>query len=213
MKKIILLALAIGLLGCGGEVESPKKSNTSEQSGPKKISQYAYNNYSIDQFPRLYAEWGEDWVKRISELEKQAVQKIANEPNTCDSIDMVALSDNRSTPKKEAVFFVDCVNGERFYVSQTDLVGTKEIKSQTQKAISQTDAFDRCRDMVKANAKYPTSVNFKLLDSSGFTAATTGNVVVMLGFEAKNSFGAELPAKARCVFTPEGKGEISIIEG
>ena len=114
--------------------------------------------------------------------------------------------------KKEAVFFVDCANGERFYVSQNDLANTQEIKSQTEKAISQSEALDSCIQMVKANTKYPSSVNFKMLDSGGFTAKTTGNVVVTLGFEAKNSLGAEVSAKARCVFTPDGESEVNIIE-
>jgi hypothetical protein len=212
VNKIILLVLAVGLIGCSSEPNGSKNNNEIDQKLPKPISEYAYTNYSKDQFPKTYAQWGEDWISKISNFEKQVAQKIANESNTCDSIEMVSLSDNKSTPKKEAVFFVDCANGERFYVSQNDLADTQEIKSQTEKAISQSEALESCIQMVKANTKYPSSVNFKMLDSGGFTAKTTGNVVIALGFEAKNSLGAEVSAKARCVFTPDGESEVSIIE-
>ena len=188
------------------------QTNNLKEVLPKKINEFAYSKYTKDQFPRLYATWGDDWVGKLPEFERQAAQKIANESNSCDSIDMVALSENRSTPQKEAIFFVDCANGERFYVSQNDFNSSKEIRSQTEKAISQSTAFENCRQLIKANTKYPSSVNFKLLDSSGFTAKTTGNVVVVLGFEAKNSFGADMPAKAKCIFTPDGEKEINITE-
>ncbi|WP_333666011.1 hypothetical protein [Acinetobacter guillouiae] len=212
MKNILILSIFVGLFGCSKKVEDTT-TVSSESTLPKHISEHAYNEYTIDQFPRLYEKWGKDWIVKISELEKKAANKIANENNSCDSIDMVALSENKSTPKKEAVFFVDCINGERFYVSQNDLDSTKEIKSQTEKAISQSKAFDQCIQMVKANTKYPSSVNFKMLDSNGFTAKTTGNVAINLGFEAKNSFGADIPARARCIFTPDGVNEITITEG
>ncbi|MFW1942918.1 hypothetical protein ACG93R_05355 [Acinetobacter guillouiae] len=212
MKKIILLSMFLGLFGCSKKVEDTNTAS-SESTLPKPISEHAYSTYTKDQFPRLYEKWGDDWVVKISELEKKAVHKIANEHNSCDSIEIAALSENKSTPKKEAVFFIDCANGERFYVSQNDLDKNTEIKSQTAKAISQSEAFDKCIQMVKENTKYPSSVNFKMLDSNGFTAKTTGNVAINLGFEAKNSFGAELPARARCIFTPDGVNEITITEG
>lgn len=211
MKKIIFLVLLAGLVGCSREESTVSPESINDL--PKPISEYVYTKYTKDQFPRLYQNWGDEWVAKISELEKKAVHKIANERNSCDSIEMAALSENKSTPKKEAVFFIDCANGERFYVSQNDLDSGVEIRSQTEKAISQSDAYDQCIQMVKLNAKYPSTVNFKMLDSNGFTAKTTGNVVINLSFDAKNSFGAELPAKARCVFTPDGKKEINITEG
>ncbi|KKW75752.1 hypothetical protein AAV97_18375 [Acinetobacter sp. Ag2] len=208
--RIILFGLLASLSGCNAKESSEKNSVNNEL--PKKISEYAYNNYTEDQFPKMYKKWGVEWMSKFSDLEHKAANKIANENNTCDSIEVVALSENRSTPKKEAVFFVDCLNGERFYVSQNDLDKSTIIESQSKKAVSQDMAFDSCQKMIKNNAKYPSSVNFKLLDSTGFTAKTTGNVVVLIGFEAKNALGAILPAKAKCIFTPEGESEITYIE-
>ena len=187
------------------------KSNESSAL-PKPISENPYWNYTKSDFPRYFEQWGESGVKKISEIERLAVHKIANTQNSCDRISMVGLSENKSIPNEKIVVFVDCDNSERFYLSDSDLSTDTNIKSQTEKAISQSDAYDQCVEMVKLNAKYPSTVNFKMLDSNGFTAKTTGNVVINIGFEAKNSFGANLPAKARCVFTPDGEKEINITE-
>lgn len=212
MKKLIFLALAVCLVGCGKEADSTGKNIEVEKSKLKPISEYAYTKYSKDQFPKTYSNWGDEWVAKFPEFEKQAANKIASEVNSCDSIEMVALSDNKSTPKKEAVFFVDCSNGERFYVSQKELTSLNSIKSQSEKAMSQDDAFLNCQQLVKSSSKYPSSVNFKILDTSGFTAKTTGNVVINIGFDAKNDFGVDVSAKARCVFTTDGESEITITQ-
>lgn len=210
MKKIVFLALAVALVGCGG---NKTDSASGDDKLPKPISENPYWNYTKEDFPRYFEQWGEGGVKKISEIERLAVQKIANSHNSCDRISMVGLAENRSIPNEKIVVFVDCDNEERFYVADSELAGNTVVKSQSEKSISQGDAFVKCQDLIKANAKYPSSVNFKILESNGFTAKTTGNVVITLGFEAKNSFGAEMPAKARCVFTPEGEGEVSITEG
>lgn len=190
-----------------------EKIESASASKALEISQYAYTSYSKEGFPKTYAIWGDEWVAKFPEMERKVAQKIANASNSCDAIEIVSLSDTRSLPKQEAVFFVDCSNGERFYVSQNELDITAPVKSQSEKAVSQDKAFDDCMQMVKMNTKYPSSINFKILDTNGFTAKTTGNVVIILGFEAKNSLGAELPAKARCVFTPDGEKGITITEG
>lgn len=187
------------------------KSNESSAL-PKPISENPYWNYTKSDFPRYFEQWGESGVKKISEIERLAVHKIANTQNSCDRISMVGLSENRSIPNQKIVVFVDCDNSERFYLSDSDLNTDTNVKSQTEKAISQSDAYDQCVEMVKLNAKYPSTVKYKMLDSNGFTAKTTGNVVINIGFEAKNDFGANLPAKARCVFTPDGEKEINITE-
>ncbi|TCM63815.1 hypothetical protein EC844_11929 [Acinetobacter calcoaceticus] len=210
MKQLFFLAIIVGLVGCG-KSEDPEKGQ-SVNTLPKPISDDPYWKYTKEDFPRYFEQWGEDGVKRISEIERAAVAKIANTQNSCDRISMAMLSEDRSTPKSNVVVIVDCDNKQRFYVSESALNIGAPIKSQSEKSISQADAFIKCQELVKSNAKYPSSVDFQLLDSSGFKAETTGNVVVNLGFKAKNSFGAEIPAKARCVFPPDKTPEITISE-
>lgn len=190
--------------------ESPQPSST--QLSTKPISEHAYTEYNKQNYPKTYKAWGEEWVAKFPEFERKAVQKVATGSNTCDSIDYIALSESKSTPKKEAVFLIDCTNGERFYVSQNELSLGEELRSQSQKAISQDVAYDSCRSMIKASANHPSSVDFKLLDSGGFTAQTTGNVVITLGFTAKNGLGIDIPYRAKCIFTPDGQSNIEFIE-
>jgi hypothetical protein len=213
MQKIsLMLILSLGLVACGQSKDSESEKPNEPMGLPKPIADGASLEYTKDQFPKLFEKWGSKWVKKISEVEKAAIHKIANTENSCDEIISGFISENKSIPKQKIVIFVDCANGERFYVEDSEVDTKEAIKSQTEKAISQDEAFDRCKKLVKANATYPSSVDFKLLDTSGFQAKTTGNVVVNLGFKAKNGFGVELDAQARCVFTPDGQGEVTFTE-
>ena len=101
---------------------------------------------------------------------------------------------------------MDCANGERFFVSDKDL--NKELKSQSEQAISDKVALSECREMVKRDAKYPDSVDFKLLDTSVQKSKPMVMSLLRLNFTAKNDFGAELPYTAKCLFTPDGKSRV-----
>lgn len=59
-------------------------------------------------------------MDKINKMMPLAVDKVALNPN-CDEPDMIELSDNKSIVKREVVFFVDCKNKQRFYISQNDL--------------------------------------------------------------------------------------------
>lgn len=76
--------------------------------------------YTKKNMPKLYARWGDVWIKKINHMLPLAAAKAAQNPK-CDIPEIVDISDQRSIVKKEAVFFVDCKNKERIYVSQKDL--------------------------------------------------------------------------------------------
>lgn len=122
------------------------------------------------------------------------------------------ISQNRSVVGKNIVFFVDCVNGKRFYVEQSELRTNAVARSQTGKmaSLSDTQATSACDDAIKGQLHNPMTFNRKLGTNSVYRAPTTGNVVVQFNFEAKNNLGALLPSKAKCVFTDRGIEEASI---
>lgn len=197
--------------------ETGPKAEAKANNGPKAkpvvskpISEHAFTEYDKENYPKVYQKWGSDWIERLEAHERAAADKIANSDNACDSISFIALSDAKSIPKQEIVVFVDCANGERFFVSDKDL--NKELKSQSEQAISDKVALSECREMVKRDAKYPDSVDFKLLDTSVQKSKTHGNIIVTTKFTAKNDFGAELPYTAKCLFTPDGKVEFEYIK-
>lgn len=67
-----------------------------------------------------------------------------------------------------------------------------------------------CQGMIERQVNYPRTLDHKILSTSVYRAPN-GNVVVTAPFSAKNAFGVEMDAKARCVFTPNGESEITII--
>lgn len=229
MKRLLAISVGVACLiltACGSSdnqdtsVSQVKQSqediHQKHQDEPvtksKPISPYAFTEYNKQDYPRIYQQWGKDWIAKLEAHERAAAEKIANSDNACDSIDYIGLSEEKSTPKKEIVVFVDCANKERFFVSDKDIKKNEPLKAQSEKAMSEQQALQQCRELVRNGAKYPNSVDFKLLDTAVQTSKTHGNVIITIGFTAKNAVGAEMPVKARCLFTPEGKAEITYRE-
>ncbi|MDC4255202.1 zinc ribbon domain-containing protein [Acinetobacter baumannii] len=209
---VIILGIPIMIFAnIGSETNSNNKIGVkSNISSAKPISEYAYNDYTKDQFPKLYAEWGSKWVQRIAKVEKAAVHKIANSENTCDSIDSAGISTTRSIPKKEIVIYVNCMNGEHFYVSEKQIKENEPLLSQAQKSVDVDEAINRCKQLIRNNEIHPLSIKYGNIDT--FKAQGNGNVVVTVLYESKNDLGGELPHKVKCYIPPEGKDEISKIE-
>jgi hypothetical protein len=148
-------------------------------------------------------EWGADWIRRINEAMPKAVKKAAASPE-CDFAEMAGISD-RSTPRKEMVFYVDCRNGKRFYISQSDLESEAVVVSKNAQtaAISDSAAIEACEKSVKRQLNNPLTFDRDILNTSVYRAPT-GNIAVTFTFQAKNSFGGELPHRARCVIDDQG---------
>lgn len=176
-----------------------------------KIAPHAVMPITQKNYPKLYAAWGATGVKRINELMPKAAEKAAASPE-CDKVDLVEISQSRSTPGKKIVFFVDCANTKRFYIEDTELANSAAAQSQTAKMsmLSDTQATQNCESAIKAQLTNPLTFNRKMGTTSVHRAPTTGNVVVQFTFEAKNNLGALLPSKARCVMTDRGIEEASI---
>jgi hypothetical protein len=170
-----------------------------------KISPHAVIPITQKSYPKLYAEWGANGIKRINELMPLAAQKVAASPE-CDRVDLVEISKQRSSPETKIVFFVDCANGKRFYIDQADLQSFQAAQSQTTKGskLGDQQAIAACEQAVRAQLTNPMTFNRKFGTTSVYRAPTTGNVVVQFTFEAKNNLGAELSHKARCVTTDRG---------
>lgn len=180
------------------------------QSQPVEID-YSHVAYEITEkgYPGTYAKWGKEWIDDINRMMPLAVQRVASNPK-CDAPETADLSDNRSSPKQEAVFYVDCRNGERFYISQNELNDNTQIEAESEVLSGEPSEYIKpCQEMVKAQLTYPNSFDANI--GTNAFKGTSGNIVVEMSFTAKNSLGAELPQSARCVFGTNGKNE-AIIE-
>lgn len=192
MRRLSYVALGVALT-------TPAWSNP-------KIAPHAVKPFDQKNYPKLYAEWGPAGVKRINGLLPLAAQKAAAS-SECDKVDLVEVSSTRSSPGKNIVYFIDCVNGKRFYIDEGELRSASTApQSQTTKmaSLSDSQATASCEGAIKAQLENPLTFTRKLASTSVYRAPTTGNVAVEFVFESKNRLGATLPGKARCVITDRG---------
>lgn len=68
-----------------------------------------------------------------------------------------------------------------------------------------------CQNMIERSVRYPSSVDHDGMDTL-VKRASNGNIVVIAPFSAKNAFGMESEHRAMCIFTLDGKAEISITD-
>lgn len=177
-----------------------------------KISPTAVSAITPAGSPKIRAAWGDAGIVRLNRLQPLAARKAA-ESNKCDRVEVVGYSSDRSTPKEEAVFFVDCRNENRFYVKQADIESDRPVKSKREimEALTDVDAINICETGIKVQLHYPLSFDRDILNTNVIRAQNGGgNVAVSFTFSAKNGFGAELPQAARCVFDDRGIREASI---
>ena len=167
-----------------------------------KIAPYAVSPMNQKNYPRVYQNWGFAGVKKINSLMQLAAEKVAESPE-CDKVDIVALSEGRSMPKSKIVFFVDCINGKRFYIEDADLKNNKNVKSQNaiMGGISDDTAIKSCEAEVKKNLYNPMTFKRNFGTTSIYRAPTTANISVKFEFSAKNNMGAELPSSAQCTIS------------
>lgn len=177
-----------------------------------KISPTAVTAITPAGSPKIRAAWGDAGIVRLNRLQPLAARKVA-ESSKCDRVEVVGFSWDRSSPKEGPVFFVDCKNDNRFYVTQADIESNRPVKSKREimEALADGDAINICVSGIKAQLNYPLSFDRDIMNTSVIRAQKGGgNVAVNFTFTAKNGFGAELPQAARCVFDDRGIREASI---
>lgn len=130
---LIVLVVAAFISVCSEEIGGDKTDDTTESKAeqPKDYSSLVVP-ITKDGYPKTYNSWGEQWIGDINKAMPVAVNHIAKN-DKCDEPVDVGLSAERSKPQHEAVFYVDCKNGERFYISQTELNNNAEVKAESEK--------------------------------------------------------------------------------
>jgi len=186
-----------------------KKKNNPSDKYEGLISEYVY-----EALPPDYFEGSNSKLRSSSKeiLKYQiAAAKTAIDSGTCDYVEGVLFLAKKSTLKSYD-YIVDCSNKKRFELSSSDLkeVGFK-AESNSDKAIGQALAVEKCKSLISNNVVNPGSLSFKeILEMSYYKAEITGNVRLVLGFEAKNKLGQAQDYRAVCIFSPSGENEITI---
>lgn len=199
-----------------------------------KIPDYALDEYTKDQFPKLYKALGKAGVKEAEKGAKAAALKAALSDD-CKSVESASVSmETRSTKHME--FFVNCdidpVEGSPITVKQwrfkaselkdkhgkwysTETVTGAEApgESDTDKNLRKQEAernqapadYMRCEEAIKAQLDYPSSADFHYLAGRADFVNPQNENVIRIDFEAKNGFGNMLPFVANCIFKHNGK--------
>lgn len=217
MKKLLKIALCIFVIAfmismctddsdTESQVDNQAEQNetvtkTESQTDESRNKTVDYSHvvvpFTKDGFPKTYQSWGKKWIDEINAMMPQAVNHVAKN-DKCDEPYDIGLSIERSTPKKEAVFFVDCKNKERFYISQTELKEGVEVSAESEKLDEPSKYIQPCKKAIKAHLNHPNSFDEKLLSIRAYKGLS-GNVVVEVPFTAKNGFGVEMEHTGRCV--------------
>ncbi len=141
MKKYIPFFLCVAMAGC----EQPTKTSdvkttpTDATTKTEKISlsdfsaDMYYDEYTQNNWPKLYDLVGAVGVERLKNLDRQAVD-FAYTDAACHKIETNGVSMERTT-KEEIVVFIDCTNPNdelksyRVYVSELDIQASKFANS------------------------------------------------------------------------------------
>ena len=188
----------------------PEVPPTQREPGQRApISPGVFERYTRAGFQKTFDAWGEAGVTRIQNLREAAADQIAENPR-CDRVALSELSASKSTPPNKPVVFVDCANGERFYLSERDLGAPVASQQEKSNKMSAIDLIEACTEATISRLNFPSTFDKSLFTTSSRQAPTTGNWVVTFDFTAKNSYGMELPSTARCIATPDGQLEVSV---
>lgn len=187
----------------------PSPPSTKEEARIR-ISDGVFLPYTRDEYPKLFAKLGRA-AQRIQPAREGAAYSALNS-GRCDRVRSSEASD-RSMPEG-IVIFVDCENGERFYLDEAQIAQGVTAQTQSDKTIDRASAILACSSAAKAVALHPSLVDAHTWTGATFSSdRTTGNALVRLNFDATNAFGVEVPYTALCNFAAGSpKPTISVVE-
>lgn len=208
---IIILVLLVFAFAIWAVETSDKPKTDAVESTTKVESNKDFSGivvpFTKSDTPKIYNAWGEKWINDINAMMPKAVNSVAQNPKCDEPVD-IGLSMERSKPKENAIFFVDCKNGERFYVEQSQLNDGASITSESEQLQDAVKYIPDCEKAVKATLNHPETFDKKTLSTQARKADVTGNVVITMPFTAKNGLGVELEQVATC--TVNTKGELTL---
>ena len=149
-------------------------------------------------------EWGRAGVAKVNRLMPAAAARVAASPE-CDSVIAVGLSSDRGRAPNDPVFFIDCNNKRRFYVSEADLAKEEPAVSRNAQVagVSDSGAIATCERSVRQQLNLPSSYDRDLLNTR-VLRSEYGTVNVQFTFQAKNRLGVEANLRATCFVDDRG---------
>lgn len=171
------------------------------------IAEYAVTLITEKNYPKTYAAWGPLGVKRINALMQPAAEIVASSPG-CDRLELLELSNVRSSPPDNIVFFADCKNGSRFFITESDVAAKRQVVSQNDKSkwLADKQLLEIAQEAIKA----------RLHSDCSFGDATTYRAIVgrtVVSVEFKTLSGPEPGSRgvAKCYFDGLSLTEVDFI--
>ena len=109
------LAIAVGV-AIFSEETIEKSARTKQPS----YSQALIAPFSPEQYPTWYASWGEAALTRINSRLKSVADTAALQSG-CSELQFIGISEMKSNPPTEFIFFADCKSGSlhvRYYIDE-----------------------------------------------------------------------------------------------
>lgn len=211
-----------GALAVASLAPLPKRSDPAPSGAPAAatakpyqapIADYALDPYTQSGYPKTFKKWGKKGVARIEEVRKLAAM-VASKSRSCDQVEIVELSDNRSVPPDRIVIFIDCKNGARLYVTEAEARAGATVRSQAEKGatITKSEILSACTNVLRGMLTIPSTLDRDAWSISYYQAPTTGNWEMMMDFTAKNAFGVEIEHRARCLVSADRAVEVTIVQ-
>ncbi len=193
-----------------------------------KIGKSAVTEMSRADYGETFNRIGAEAFDRANELAKWPAVTAALSPR-CDTVEIAAISD-QATPD-QLQWFVDCTNGERFMINETEAVATRDrfdnvdsdeasavIPSEVSEQDAKSKDFGIETEAIVVGA-CDRAVAEALNAKSTFDPAwrydyqellTNGRVSVARDFEAENAFGGVVSSRYECLVEVEGMKLISL---
>ncbi len=200
--------------GVGRQVASPAQTLTLGELRAK-IPDHAVLEIDRAFYPKLYAQLGAAAVARANGLNRWVALYAASSAR-CDRVDLVEVAD--AATRGKLVWFADCLNRERFYVTEAQALATKArfdgqpdtlaVDLNSASAPLSESAKLAGFDDSSAVARCETAVKSILQAGGSYRAVgawrTTqhparGRVTIVQSFTAKNAFNARLDSQWDCL--------------
>ncbi|HGK7507315.1 hypothetical protein [Kluyvera cryocrescens] len=194
----------------------------------RKIAEYAFDDYTPDQFPMLNKALGKKGLAEAAKGTHSAAFRVAQSPD-CDQVETAAIV-NEST-KKNVRYFVNCANNNQWHFKASELKDSagKWYTAENAPAVGMSDTARRaaerenleknapgsmgeCVQLLKSRLKHPDSADFHILMGSADFINQDDERTIQVEFEAKNGLGNELTYTGQCVFHKNGKVAVDIFD-
>lgn len=189
--------LALVLAGCD---DGDANSGQTEPVSPD-LGDVIWQGYDRESFPDLYQAVGADAFARINDGVLQAAETVASK-GMCDEVVDAAPSSSRSSAGS-LVYFVDCADQSRFYISEADIeAGFKSEDKQAGdgEGNATQEQISRCRDMIRDEFSNAAELDIHTVSGTASEVTDSNIVRVQQDFTVTNGIGGESDKSAICRF-------------